>query len=305
VLRQRFRGAVLGVAIGDAIGMPAEGMSASEIKQNFGRITDFLPSPLNNLKAGEWTDDTGQMIVLAESILETTYFNPENFAMRLESWAKGKRIGPTTRKALKNLAMGISWRKSGVYADTCGAVMRIAPIGLAYHFSIDLVERYAVVSSVVTHRGEGAVSGAVAVATAIACICSNFSFKELVREVISRSGEYDELMAKKIQHALKIANANLNFAAEKLGTSMYSWDAVPMAFYCLFSSHSYKECVLKAANAGGDTDSIAAMAGGMKGAEVGVDNIPSKWVKMVKDHEYLLELADGLYDLHAKISIKL
>jgi ADP-ribosylglycohydrolase len=288
-LKQRFRGATLGLAIGDALGMPVEGMSCEEIRTRFGRVDDFMPSSYAN--AGEWTDDTEQMTILAESIIETTYLNPENFARRLRNMKK--RTGPTTKKALQNLAK-LPWNKAGIYADTCGAAMRVAPIGLVYHFSFSLVERYAVISSIVTHRGDGAIGGAVAIATALACICSNFSFEELFKEVIYRTKEYNELIADKIQCAF-------NDETEKLETSMFSWDAVPTAFYCFFSSSTYEECVLKAVNIGGDTDSIAAMAGGMKGAEVGINRIPERWVNKVKDCEYLIELADRLYNVYLRI----
>jgi ADP-ribosylglycohydrolase len=302
-LVHRFRGAILGLAIGDALGMPVEGLSSEEIRQKFGRVVDFLPSPFGE-NAGEWTDDTEQMIVLAESILENTYLNPENFANRLKSLAElpGIRIGPTTREALQNLIMGVHWSESGVYADTCGAAMRVLPVGLVYNFSLELVERYAVISSIVTHRGEAAVGGAVAVAIAVACICSGMEYEKLIEEVVERTREYDELLADKIRYSFDISDIDADIAAKKLGTSMLSWDAVPMAFYCFLSSESYEECVLKAVNTGGDTDSIAAMACGMKGAEVGIDNIPEKWVKKVKDGQYLVELADRLYNLYEKIS---
>ncbi len=302
-LRHRFRGAILSLSIGDALGMPVEGLSPDEIRQRFGRVTDFLPSPFGDLNAGEWTDDTEQTILLAESILEKTYLNPENFAEKLKAWVElGVRIGPTTRKAIQNLAAGIPWSRSGVYADTCGAAMRVLPIGLVYHFSLELVERYAVISSIVTHRSDAAVAGAVAVAVATACVCSGMGHEKLIEEVVERTSDYDELLADKIQYSFDISSLEVDVAADELGTSMSAWDAVPMAFYCFFSSKRYEECVLKAVNAGGDTDSIAAMAGGMKGAEVGIEVIPEKWVKKVKDSDYLIELADKLYDLYEKIS---
>jgi ADP-ribosylglycohydrolase len=288
-LRQRFRGAILGHAIGDALGMPVEGMSADKIKERFGRIENFLPS-INGLKAGEWTDDTGEMIILAESILDTFYLDPENFANRLKAGVlSGRimRIGPTTRKAVENLLARIPWNRSGVEANTCGAAMRVTPVGLVYNFSLNLVEKYAYISSIITHRGRGAIGGAVAIATAIACICQEFDNDNLLREVITRTEGYDKLVADKISRR----SAN--------GTTMLSWDAVPMAFYCFLTSDSYDECVLKAVNAGGDTDSIAAMAGAMKGAELGLQKIPEKWLKNVKDSEYLHEIADRLYGLHS------
>jgi len=290
-LKKRFRGTILGLAIGDALGMPVEGLSAEEIKSKFGFIEDFIPSP-NGLKAGEWTDDTEEMLILAESILETVYLNPENFARKLVYAMNSGRLikaGPTTRRAVYNLQRGYPWNRSGVVADTCGAAMRIAPIGLVYSFSLDLVEKYSYISSIVTHRGNSAISGAVAISTAIACICNGFENEEMVKEVVKRSGKFDALLADKI------------LAKKAEGSSMLSWDAIPSAFYHYFNSKSFRECVVNAVNFGGDTDSIAAMAGAMKGAEVGIEKIPEKWIKNVKDYDYLIDIADRLYELSSTV----
>lgn len=301
-LLDQFKCCVLGTAIGDALGMPVEGLTRSEIKKIHGEINDFLPSPYNDFKAGEWTDDTEQMIVLAESILETVYLNPENFAKRLKNWfleSRNPRIGPTSSRALKNLINNVPWDRAGVYSDTCGAAMRVMPIGLVYHFSLNLVERYAVISASVTHKGTAAIGGAVAIATSIACLCLDFKKEELVSEIVGRVKKYNDLLAEKIEYSYQISDKNIDFAINKLGNSMSALDSVPMAFYCYFSSKSFEECVIKAVNVGGDTDSIAAMAGAIKGCEGG--DIPTKWLKRLKDYEYLVELAERLHNLHQKI----
>lgn len=284
-LKDRFRGAVLGLAIGDALGMPVEGLSAREIKDNFGAIDDFIPSP-DGSKAGEWTDDTEEMLLLSESIINSVYLNPYDFSKRLVSaMNSGKLIkaGPTTRRAIYNLQLGDTWMTSGVDADTCGAAMRVAPIGLIYNFSFGLVEKYAYISSMVTHKGKAAIGGAVAVATAIACTCHQYDKESILKEVINRSEKYDKLVSDKI-----------SFGSAD-GVSIYAWDAVPAAFHCFLNFSSYEECVLNAVNLGGDADSIGAMAGALKGAELGINNIPQKWVERVKDTDYLQDIAVQLF----------
>ncbi len=297
---KRFRGAIIGFAIGDALGMPVEGLSRDDIKRIYGEVNDFLHSPYGDLKAGEWTDDTEQMIILAKSILKTVYFSPDDFAERLKL-ITSNRIGPTTRIALKNLAFGVPWNRSGVDSETCGSAVRVLPIGLVYSFSLDLVEKYAVFSSIVTHKGS-AISGAVAIAIAVACILNEWDDCKMVKEVVERTKKYDELVADKISFAHQIANRDLDFAVGRLGNSMSVYDSVPLAFYCYFSSSNFKDCALKAVNAGGDTDSIAAMACGMKGCRLGIDAIPKEWIKNLRDAEMLIDLADRLHDLHLMIS---
>ncbi len=291
-LEDRFRGAVVGLAIGDALGMPVEGLSARSIEDNFGAIDDFIPSP-DGFKAGEWTDDTEEMLILSESIINSVYLDPHDFSKRLLSaMNSGKLIkaGPTTRRAINNLQAGATWIHSGIDADTCGAAMRVAPIGLIYNFSFDLVEKYAYISSMVTHKGKAAIGGAVAVATAIACVCHQYDTENLLREVVTRTEKYDKLISG------KIASGSAG------GVSIYSWDAVPAAFHCFLTFNSYEECVLNAVNMGGDTDSIGAMAGAMKGAEVGIQNTPQKWVEEVKDTEYLQGIAGQLYETYITIN---
>ncbi|MET1124297.1 MAG: ADP-ribosylglycohydrolase family protein [Archaeoglobaceae archaeon] len=295
---KKFENCLLGLAAGDAAGMPAEGMTREQVKKIYGWIDDLLPSPLGDLKAGEWTDDTEQALVLAESIIETVYFDPENFAEKLKNWflrTSCRRIGPTSYRAILNLLNGVHWSRSGVDSDTCGAAMRVAPIGLAYSFSLDLVERYAELSAIVTHRNSAAIAGAVAVALAVACNVRGEDFGE----VVERVSRYDELMAEKIDEALRL-ECDLDEAVEKLGNTISSLDVVPMAFYCFSASEDLRKTILLAANAGGDADSIAAIAGALKGSAS--FEVPEEWLKKLKDVERIRETAARLYELYKRIT---
>ncbi|WP_456330699.1 ADP-ribosylglycohydrolase family protein [Archaeoglobus sp.] len=301
-MEEKFRNCILGLAVGDALGMPVEGLSPENIKQLYGEVRDFLPSPYGDLDAGEWTDDTEQMIVLAESILETVYFSPENFAEKLKKWfveTSSRRIGPSSTRAISNLMRGVHWSRAGVFSDTCGAAMRVAPIGLVYHFSLNLVERYAEISARVTHTGSAAIGGAVAVAIAVSCNVLDFSDEEMLNEVLKRVEAYDNLLAEKIKFAYEISDRDVSYAVEKLGNSISALDVVPMAFYSYFSGKDFEESLIKAVNAGGDADSIAAVCGAIKGAKG--FSIPERWLKKLKDKDFLEELAMKLYDLHMKI----
>ncbi len=301
-MEEKFRNCILGLAVGDALGMPVEGLSPENIKQLYGEVRDFLPSPYGDLDAGEWTDDTEQMIVLAESILETVYFSPENFAEKLKKWfveTSSRRIGPSSTRAISNLMRGVHWSRAGVFSDTCGAAMRVAPIGLVYHFSLNLVERYAEISARVTHTGSAAIGGAVAVAIAVSCNVLDFSDEEMLNEVLKRVEAYDNLLAEKIKFAYEISDRDVSYAVEKLGNSISALDVVPMAFYSYFSGKDFEESLIKAVNAGGDADSIAAVCGAIKGAKG--FSIPERWLKKLKDKDFLEELAMKLYDLHMRI----
>ncbi len=296
---KRFRGALVGFAVGDALGMPVEGLRYSEIRERYGLVRDFMPSPYGDLKEGEWTDDTEQMLILARSILKTVYFNPEDFANRLKD-LDNLRLGPTSRVAIENLRNGIPWNSAGVESDTCGSAMRVMPIGLVYSFDFGLVERYALFSSVVTHRGPS-MAGAVAVALGYACVLNDMEKDEIANAVCGRVKKFDEVLADKIAMAYLISDKDPEVAVDVIGNSISVYESVPFAFYCFFSSKDFEECALKAVNFGGDADTVAAMACGMMGCLRGIDDIPERW-RSVKDYDMLIGLADRLHDLHLMLS---
>ena len=297
-MKDNFRGALAGLAIGDALGMPVEGMSFDDIREKYGTITEFMTSD-DGLSAGEWTDDTEQALILAESLYETIYFSPDNFAEKLRKIDLSHRYGPTSIRAITNLKRGYSWRESGIESDTDGSSMRVSAIGLLYHHNYSLVESYAAIASSITHRGNAAIAGSVAVAVGVACILNEDEM--LFEEVVKRVEKYDALTAEKIEYAYQIRNSSLSKAVRELGNTIMAFDAVPMAFYCYFSSKSFEQAVVKGANAGGDTDTIAAIAGAMKGADTGFEKIPSRF-KKVKDLDRILEIADLLYDAYLRLS---
>ncbi len=289
---------MVGLAIGDALGMPVEGMSFEEIRERYGEISDFMPSD-DGLEAGEWTDDTEQALILAESLCETLYFSPENFAEKLKDISLSHRYGPTSSRAITNLKRGYSWRESGIESDTDGSSMRSPPIGLLFHHNYSLVENYAAIASSITHRGNAAIAGSVAVAVGVACILNEDEM--LFEEVVKRVEKYDTLMAEKIEYAYQIRNSSLSKAVREIGNTIMAFDAVPLAFYCYFSSKNFEQAVIRGANAGGDTDTIAAIAGAMKGAETGFERIPER-LREVKNLDRILDTADLLYDAYLRIS---
>ncbi|MBC7115010.1 MAG: ADP-ribosylglycohydrolase family protein [Archaeoglobi archaeon] len=296
-MRSKFTGCLLGVAIGDSLGMPVEGMSREKILEKYGEIRDFLPSP-DGFEAGEWTDDTEMTLILCESLSSTIYFSPEDFSSRLRALESFRRYGPTTRRAVELLKSGVHWKNSGIHSNTDGAAMRAAPIGLLYNFSLDLVENYALISSSITHRGEGAIASAISVSVAVACILNG---RDPVKEAIRRSEAYDEFFAEKLRLAYELRKEDVEVALKELGNSYLSYEAVPLAFYCHLSSESFEDAVLKAVNCGGDTDTIASITGALKGAEKGAEGIPER-LKRVKEKERIIETAERLYDAFLRIT---
>ncbi|MEM4645794.1 MAG: ADP-ribosylglycohydrolase family protein, partial [Archaeoglobaceae archaeon] len=102
----------------------------------------------------------------------------------------------------------------------------------------------------------------------------------------------------KIRFAEEIKKENLDYAIEKLGNTISALDVVPMAFYCVFSEKDFESAVIKAANAGGDSDSIAAICGAIKG----IEGISERFLDKLKDVDLLREIARKLYEVHLNIA---
>lgn len=159
----RFRGCLLGAAAGDALGMPTEGYTAYEIRSLFGQVRDMMQASAGHfhtgLLAGQFTDDTEETLILAESLIESFGFSPDRFADRLIAWGMtwkmderlNRGVGFATRSAVESMIAGTPWQESGHTIPTCGAAMRAAPIGLLYNFDLNIVKSYADLQSLPTH----------------------------------------------------------------------------------------------------------------------------------------------------------
>jgi ADP-ribosylglycohydrolase len=177
----RARGALVGLAIGDALGMPTQMMSRERIRQLFGALYGFVAAPIENeissgTPAGRVTDDTDQAVIMGTLLVEGHgRVDQQELATRLLTWQENMTrvgsadlLGPSTRRALEAVRSGVPTGQSGRWGDTNGAAMRITPVGIAVPF--DPLDRLAdVVADVgrVTHDTSVANAGAAAVAAAV------------------------------------------------------------------------------------------------------------------------------------------
>ena len=138
ILRDRYRGCLLGLAIGDALGAPVEFYSRDQIKSEFGTVTEYHNSPFGK---GAWTDDTSMALDIAESYIQFGDCNPDDIIARFLHWYEtdGRGIGILIRKVLDLILVGMepqaaaneAWQRSGRFSAGNGALMRCAPIALA------------------------------------------------------------------------------------------------------------------------------------------------------------------------------
>jgi ADP-ribosylglycohydrolase len=323
--QQRAAGALYGLAAGDALGMPTESLPRAEIVARYGPLVDsFQPGPPDQplaagLPAGTVTDDTEQALLLAGLIIEGGGTVDEaEFARRLMGWeaemgARGSLslLGPSTRRALAALLGGADVTESGRFGTTNGAAMRITPVGVATRCDdLGVLVDRVVAASRVTHNTGVALAGAAAVAAAVSAGVAGASVPEATSVAVAAAGQAAGRgywvaaadVAARISWATGLTaglapQAAIDAVYTLVGTSLASQESVPAVFAILAAAPDdpWLACRM-AASAGGDTDSIAAMAGAVAGACHGVTAIPAPARATVREVNGLRldEVAAGL-----------
>ena len=333
--RDRARGALYGLAIGDALGMPTQLLSRRQITQRWGPLlTGFEPAPpwhpiAAGMPAGAVTDDTEQAVLLGRLLLSGPV-DPRELAAALVAWERGMAargsldlLGPSTRRALDAVLAGIPPEEAGASGDTNGAAMRIAPVGIKVapdnpRALVDAVQA----ASLVTHNTPVALAGAAAVAAAVSAGVSGArsggsgsagsgvaAATDAAVDAALIGAERGHWVAgadvaARIRWATGlVAGLPVEEAAEVIyslvGTSLATQESVPAAFAVLSAvpGDPWQACLL-AASLGGDCDTIAAMAGAIGGAVHGLAAFPPYAVEVIDAQGFALaDLADSLLEL--------
>jgi ADP-ribosylglycohydrolase len=325
--RDSALGALYGLAIGDALGMPTQLMSRDAIAKRYGMLRTFEPADADHplaggMSAASITDDTEQALLVARLLIEGGgHIDGRRFAGELVRWEDGMRargsldlLGPSTKRAVEAVIDGEPLEESGRYGTTNGAAMRVSPVGIAVP-STDvtaLVDRVEEVSRV-SHNTGVAIAGASAIAAAVSAAVDGANLADAIDLAIeaARVGASRGYwvaaadIGARIRLALDVADridveASLVRIYEVVGTSLASQESVPAAFgiVSLYPDDPWQAC-LAAASLGGDSDTVAAMVGAMGGALCGVDALPEDARHRVSEVNSLdLEsVADGLLAL--------
>jgi ADP-ribosylglycohydrolase len=170
-LRDSYRGALIGTAIGDALGRPCEGRDPHGLRERYGRLTDFQPwSGWRSGPKGTVTDDTQMTMCVAECLVaHDGHLDPADLAQRFVQWLPvGRGKGHACVQAVSALVEGAAWYDAGVASAGNGAAMRSAPVGLAHVGDLNTLRHDAGLSAIVTHADPMAVTSAVAHAWLVA-----------------------------------------------------------------------------------------------------------------------------------------
>jgi ADP-ribosyl-[dinitrogen reductase] hydrolase len=312
-IQSQIESALFGIAIGDALGVPAEFKSRETLRHN--PVKDMIGYGTHNQPPGTWSDDTSLTFCLAEALSDG--YDLELIAKNFSKWYYDNYwtprgyvfdVGISTREAIYRFAGGIKPELSGgvdVDSNGNGSLMRILPL-VFYSINLPVNERYEVAKQVssITHGH-------------IRSVISCFYYLEFARLILK--GKEKFAIYKQLQteitvflSQLEINNAELilferllkndiHLLEEKeIFSSGYVLHTLEAAVWCLLTTDNYKATVLKAINLGNDTDTTGAVAGGLAGLLYGTTDIPENWLTQIARKHDIEDLA---FRLAAKMTV--
>jgi poly(ADP-ribose) glycohydrolase ARH3 len=298
----KFPGCLVGTAIGDALGAGWEGGGMSR--------TEDIVSLAEKLEQLIYTDDTHMTMGIAESLIESKGFDGEHMAQTFiknyeaEPW---RGYGPGPPIIFGMIKSGEAWYsaanrlyRGGSFGN--GSAMRVAPVGLLYSRNLEKLREIAYQSSSITHSHELGKEGAALQACAVALALNTPSDEDIDREAfLSRLQNFirNQVYKEKVAQIRELlGEQDKTKVVAVLGNGIEAPRSVPTAIYCfLRQPQSYRDTVIYAISLGGDTDTIAAMAGAISGAYLGIEAIPSEWRAKLENREYIETLAEKLWHI--------
>lgn len=307
MVNNRIKDALFGLAVGDALGVPVEFESRETCRE--APVTDMTGYGTYNVPPGTWSDDSSLAFCLAEAL--THDFDLHRIAANFEKWLFQNYwtpygtvfdVGIATRHAIGNLAKGIRPDLAGGYEEYDngnGSLMRILPL-LFYSKDKPITERYELTKAVssITHRH---------IRSVIAC----FYYLEFAGQLLAGKDKfaiYSDLKKScsdflsslsihpsEIKQYSRLLDGNIqDLPADEIESSGYVLHTLEASVWCLLTTETYEEAVLKAVNLGKDTDTTGAVTGGLAGLLYGFDNIPAGWVRQLARREDIEDLANRL-----------
>ncbi|MGN1319580.1 MAG: ADP-ribosylglycohydrolase family protein [Acutalibacteraceae bacterium] len=296
------KGAIFGLAVADALGVPVEFESREKLQKN--PVDKMLGYGSHAVPKGTWSDDTSMALCTLNSIANKGKIDLTDNILEFSKWAENGYmtphgemfdIGRTTLISLRNY-----WNNKNVYTCGCksdydngnGSLMRIIPVSLFNCFkTLSTKESIRNVHEVsaLTHAHERSL---------IACGIYDFIVRELIKclektsinTAIKKAEKY-YANYKEIKYYKRIFDEKfIDTDISLIKSSGYVVDTLEAAVWCLLNTDNYKACVLKAVNLGDDTDTVAAVAGGLAGVLYGYDSIPKEWINTLVKNDMISKL---------------
>jgi ADP-ribosylglycohydrolase len=308
-----IRVALFGIAVGDALGVPVEFKSRTSLKRN--PVKDMQSGGYHGQPAGTWSDDSSLTFCLAEAIADG--FSLDKVAKNFIRWEKEGYwtahgnvfdIGHSTQKAINRLKRVVKPELAGVTDESIGngSLMRILPL-LFFIKDKPLDERYELtrlVSSITHAQPE--------------CVMGCFYYLEFARLISANVDKFAVYNTLKKEFRQNLTNLCVDtdyldpfqrlldedifkVGEREIESGGQVDETLEASIWCLLTTNSYSEAVLKAVNLGEDTDTTAAVTGGLAGLLYGFERIPNGWINTISRRDDIDELCTKMYQCLIKM----
>jgi len=306
--KDKVIGGLLGLCIGDALGVPVEFQSREKLRRN--PVKDMMGYGTHNQPPGTWSDDSSLAFCLAESLCNS--FDLQDIADKFVKWmyegywtpwGKAFDVGHTTQIAISRLKKGVDPLEAGPTDERSngnGSLMRILPL-IFYVEKMDKEEQFEITHQVsrITH---GHIRSQMACGIYVQFEINLFNgdapeaayekMKDAVLKYYSKEPYIEEL-----SHFSRILASDISkLPIDSIKSSGYVVDSLEACLWCFLNNDSYKDTVITAVNLGGDTDTIGALAGGLAGIYCGYEGIPKEWVQKIAKVDEIIKLGERLYE---------
>jgi ADP-ribosyl-[dinitrogen reductase] hydrolase len=295
-LTDRVAGSLLGVAVGDALGAPAEFKSADAVLNEYGVLREFVGGGMFCWRPGGGTDDSDMTAAVLDAYLAG--YSLDKVARGFLAWIdrRPKDVGGTTAAALHELREHGNPTESGQavwheWAAGNGSLMRCLPTGLV-RTDPEQRRRDAAEISAITHSDPRCIDACVAYCDLVALLLDGVEAAQAVETVAAGAGLHPEVLAA-LTEALRGPLGHLN-------PSTYVVDTFRVAVAALVQPGSFEDILIRAVNLGGDADSTAATAGGLLGARDGINAIPERWLAQLEYRPRFTDAVHPILDLRSE-----
>jgi len=297
---------LMGVCVGDALGVPVEFTSRGDRLKN--PVTAMIGWGTYNQPPGTWSDDSSLTFCLADSLCQG--FDLNAIARSFCRWFRERYwtphwevfdIGNTTLQAIWNLQHGAPPSESGARSDRSngnGSLMRILPMAFLYKnlpFT-ELIDRTHQVSGITHAHPRSLIACGIYLSIAINLLQGKDLKSAYLQGLENISPLYQSApYVQELSHFKRVFNGDIDrLSINEIHSSGYVIDTLEASLWCLLNTDNYADAVLKAVNLGQDTDTTAAVTGGLAGIYYGFENIPQEWVDQIARKDDIIKLANRL-----------
>jgi ADP-ribosyl-[dinitrogen reductase] hydrolase len=299
VVRDRFRGTLLGLAVGEALGAPAEFLTAEQIVERHGVITEMIGGGVYDVAPGEITDATEMMLCVAGSLADNGAFEPEDIMERFAAWLDSQphHVSLTVRAALISYRSGTHWDVASRRAFEIlggptagnGSLIRCAPVGLLYWEDAATRHEISLRESTLTHFDRLAGWSCAAFNDLVSAALHGGLLEDL--PAITRTFDDEDKRVAGVLHETLAAEA------EEIVSSSFVLDTLQTALWTVLHGADFEHAATIAVNLGNDATAAGAVTGALAGAVYGESGIPARWLESLTVRDEVTAVADRLATL--------